>query len=150
MIVLAPTRHELRRAVKVVNGTFDALSVEKHPDETFIGRVERGFDILGYHLAPGWLTVARPTLERFLERVARLQEQERCGRSSRAALGSTFGAGCDGRMQDSAAQAWTQPLLGQSDPSSEQEHSEATREHHGEAGYGYGDDEDLRQRVERR
>ena len=53
------------------------LTVEIHPDKRFIGRVERGFDFLGYHLAPGRLTVARPTVERFLERVAQLYEQER-------------------------------------------------------------------------
>jgi hypothetical protein len=77
VIVLAPTRHKLRRAVKVVNETFDALSLEKHPDKTFIGRVERGFDFLGYHLAPGRLTLSRATVERFLERAHRLYEQER-------------------------------------------------------------------------
>lgn len=31
--------------------SFCALSVnlEKHPDKMFIGRIERGFDFLGYH-----------------------------------------------------------------------------------------------------
>jgi hypothetical protein len=47
------------------------------PDKTFIGRVERGFDFLGYHLAPGRLTLARATVERFVERAHRLYEQER-------------------------------------------------------------------------
>jgi hypothetical protein len=82
VIVLAPTRHKLRRAVKVVNETFDELGLAKHPDKTFIGRVERGFDFLGYHLAPGRLTLARATVERFAERAHRLYEQDRrepCG-----------------------------------------------------------------------
>jgi hypothetical protein len=77
VVLLAPTRHKLRRAVRVLNQTFDALGLEKHPDKTFIGRVERGFDFLGYHLAPGRLTLARATVERFLERAYRLYEQER-------------------------------------------------------------------------
>jgi RNA-directed DNA polymerase len=77
VIVLAPTRHKLRRAVKVVNETFDTLGLEKHPDKTFIGRVERGFDFLGYHLAPGRLTQSVATVGRFVERAARLYEQDR-------------------------------------------------------------------------
>ncbi len=77
VIVLAPTRHKLRRAVKVVNETFDDLGLAKHPDKTFIGRVERGFDFLGYHLTPDRLTLARATWERFVERAHRLYEQER-------------------------------------------------------------------------
>jgi hypothetical protein len=77
VIVLSPTRHKLRRAVKVVNETFAELGLEKHPDKTFIGRVERGFDFLGYHLAPGRVTLARSTVERFLERAHRLYEQDR-------------------------------------------------------------------------
>ena len=28
------------------------LNLEKHPDKTFIGRVEKGFDFLGYHFGP--------------------------------------------------------------------------------------------------
>jgi hypothetical protein len=40
---------QLRGAVKLVNQTLRALSLEKHPDKTFIGRIERGFDFLGYH-----------------------------------------------------------------------------------------------------
>jgi RNA-directed DNA polymerase len=77
VVLLAPTRHKLRRAVRVLNQTFDALGLEKHPDKTFIGRAKRGFDFLGYHLAPGRLTLAQATVERFLERAYRLHEQER-------------------------------------------------------------------------
>jgi hypothetical protein len=77
VIVLAPTRHKLRRAVKIVNETLAALELEKAPDKTFIGRVERGFDFLGYHLTPGRLTLSVATVERFVERAHRLYEQER-------------------------------------------------------------------------
>lgn len=53
-----------------------ALSLEKHPDKTFIGRIERGFDFLGYHFSPG-LTVARKTMANFIEKASRLYEQKR-------------------------------------------------------------------------
>ncbi|MCP4252119.1 MAG: hypothetical protein GY775_01705 [Candidatus Scalindua sp.] len=74
-IVIAPTRWKLRSAVRIVNATLNALKVEQHPDKTFIGRVERGFDFLGYFLKPGVLRVSRGTFERFTERISQLYEQ---------------------------------------------------------------------------
>ena len=47
-----PTHWQLCRAVKMVNQTLGALSLEKHPDKTFIGKIEPGFDFLGYHFSP--------------------------------------------------------------------------------------------------
>jgi hypothetical protein len=29
-----------------------ALGLEEHPDKAFIGRIECGFDVLGYHFTP--------------------------------------------------------------------------------------------------
>ncbi len=49
VLVLSPTRWKLRRAVRAVNGVLGALGLEKHPDKTFIGRIEKGFYFLGYH-----------------------------------------------------------------------------------------------------
>ena len=44
ILVLAPTRWRLRKAVNEVLGS---LCLLKHPDKTFVGRTERGFDFLG-------------------------------------------------------------------------------------------------------
>lgn len=55
-----------------------ALDLEKHPDKTFIGRIECGFDFLGYRFTRAGLSVARKTIENFLEKASRLYEQE-CG-----------------------------------------------------------------------
>jgi hypothetical protein len=77
--LLAPTRHKLPQAVRLLNQAFTELGLEKHPDKTFIGRAERGFDFLGYHLAPDRLTLARATVERFLERAHRLLFQDCSG-----------------------------------------------------------------------
>ena len=38
VLVLAPTRWKLRRAVKVVNEVLGRLRLEKHPEKSFIGR----------------------------------------------------------------------------------------------------------------
>ena len=70
----------------MLNRALAALGLEKHPDKTFIGKIARGFDFLGYHLTPAGLTVARATVERFAARVTRLHEHER--RANGPALGS--------------------------------------------------------------
>ncbi|MCP4412636.1 MAG: hypothetical protein GY808_08745, partial [Gammaproteobacteria bacterium] len=75
VIVIAPTRWKLRSAVRIVNETLNLLKVEQHPDKTFIGKVERGFDFLGYFIKPGVLRVSRITFVRFTERISRLYEQ---------------------------------------------------------------------------
>ena len=49
ILILASTRWKLRKAIKLVNQTFNELGQEKHPDKTLIGRIGRGFDFLGYH-----------------------------------------------------------------------------------------------------
>ena len=77
ILVLAPTRWKLRRAVTAVNEVLGLLRLEKHPDKTFIGRIEKGIDFLGYHFTPDGMTVAKATIEKFLERASRLYEQER-------------------------------------------------------------------------
>ncbi len=53
ILVLSPTRWKLRRAVRAVNRVLGALRLETHPDKTFIGRIERGFDLPGLPLRPG-------------------------------------------------------------------------------------------------
>ena len=53
-----------------------SLQLAKHPDKTFIGRIEKGFDFLGYHFWPGKLGVAKKTIEHFVARAHRLYERE--------------------------------------------------------------------------
>ena len=48
-VVLATTRHRLRKAVRVVNQCLESLQVSQHPNKTFVGRTSKGFDFLGRH-----------------------------------------------------------------------------------------------------
>jgi len=84
ILILTSTRHELRRAIRVVNQSLADLQLIKHPDKTLMGRTERGFDFLGYHFSPGGLSLAEATLARFTEHALRLYEQEPlCNREER-------------------------------------------------------------------
>jgi RNA-directed DNA polymerase len=74
-VAMAPTHWKLRRAIKIVNRTLNELKLGKHPDKTFIGRIARGFDFLGYRFSPRGLSLALQTIERFKARLARLYEQ---------------------------------------------------------------------------
>ena len=87
ILVLAPSRWKLRRAVRVLNQVLSSLKLEKHPEKTFIGRIEKGFDFLGYHFSRAGLTLARTTLENFAVRALRLYEQERGKQDSLPRLG---------------------------------------------------------------
>ena len=77
ILVLSPTRWRLRKVVKAVNEVLGSLCLLKHPDKTFIGRIERGFDFLGYHFGPDGISVAKKTVENFVARAIWLYEQER-------------------------------------------------------------------------
>jgi RNA-directed DNA polymerase len=75
ILILAPTRWKLKKAIRVLNETLDELKLEKHPDKTDMGRMEKGFDFLGYHFSPQGLSLAEKTVENFLEKARRINEQ---------------------------------------------------------------------------
>jgi RNA-directed DNA polymerase len=87
ILVLAPTRWKLKDAVRRVNQQLERLALSKHPDKTFIGRIEKGFDFLGYRFSRAGLSVAPATVDRFIAKAARLYEQERCNPAGVPLLG---------------------------------------------------------------
>lgn len=76
ILILATTRWKLRKAILALNQTFDGLKLAKHPDKTAMGRVERGFDFLGYHFKPHGISLATQTLSNCASTALRLYEQE--------------------------------------------------------------------------
>ncbi|NWH03400.1 hypothetical protein HXW94_00035 [Desulfobacter latus] len=74
-VIIAPSRWKLRKAVRIVNQTLNRLKVEKHPDKTFIGRADKGFDFLGYHLRPESIAPSCQTIKNHAEQICRLYEQ---------------------------------------------------------------------------
>ncbi|NUU39454.1 RNA-directed DNA polymerase [Pseudomonas sp. C2B4] len=47
-LIFAKTRWHLRKAVKQLNQFFNVYGFEEHLDKTFIGKVEKGFDWMGF------------------------------------------------------------------------------------------------------
>jgi hypothetical protein len=74
VIVLAKTRWHLRNAVRTVNQHFHQLKVEQAPDKTFIGKISRGWDFLGYHFDGKQLTVAAKTVQKHVLHYRQLYE----------------------------------------------------------------------------
>ncbi len=64
IIILAPTRLKLQNAIKTINQALESLRLKQHPDKTFIGRISRGFDFLGYQFESSGLFPAPKTLEK--------------------------------------------------------------------------------------
>ena len=75
ILILAPTRWKIKKAIRMLNRTFNELDLEQHPNKTLIGRTERGFDFLGSYFKPGFISVSKQAIKRFIERLARLYEQ---------------------------------------------------------------------------
>jgi len=53
----------------------------------FIGRIEKGFDFLGYHFSRAGFSIAASAIERFVKRATRLYEQEQHGSDGTPLLG---------------------------------------------------------------
>jgi RNA-directed DNA polymerase len=87
ILILAPTRWRLRRAIAAIKQHLRVLGLELHPDKTSIGPIARGFDFLGYHHDRSGLRLSAVTLARHHEKLTRLYEQyQRHLRAHRRAL----------------------------------------------------------------
>ena len=73
-VVLAKTRWQLKKAVRIMNETLNELRLEKHPDKTSMGKIEKGFDFPGCHISVSGVTIAKKSLARFTETIDRLYE----------------------------------------------------------------------------
>ena len=87
ILVMATTRWKLRRAIAVVKQNLAHLGLTTHPRKTWVGKVQQGFEFLGYHCSRKGLTVAQATVDRGVARIRRLYEQNRRGPSGETAVG---------------------------------------------------------------
>nr|WP_154325406.1 reverse transcriptase domain-containing protein [Pantoea sp. 201603H] len=83
-IFFTRTRWHLRRAIRSLHDFFDLGGFDTHPDKTQIGRIEQGFDWLGIWYAREGPRIAPRAEQNHRERLARLYEQARYRRLSKA------------------------------------------------------------------
>ena len=76
-VILARKRWHLRKAIREAFEITEKLKLRLHrKDKCFVGRVEKGFDFLGYRIHRGRkLRPALQSLNRLTERARRLHEQ---------------------------------------------------------------------------
>lgn len=75
LIVLTKTRAKLKRVIRVTHQILKELKLKLHPDKTYIGRISKGFDYLGFHLKPPEARVSLPCLLRAAAKARLLFEQ---------------------------------------------------------------------------
>ncbi|MDK2376799.1 reverse transcriptase domain-containing protein [Serratia fonticola] len=83
-IFFTKTRWHLRKAIKRLHEFFDLGGFETHPDKTQLGRIEHGFDWLGLWYSPLGSRIAPSATENHRERIARLYDQARRRKLSKA------------------------------------------------------------------
>jgi hypothetical protein len=116
----------LRTTVRAVNENLSALRLEMRPDKTFIGKIQGGFDFLGYRFGAPVLKLAQATIEKFVEQATQLYEQGRRERSNALLLGkyvrrwlgwatgglANLPGGDFDPKRSTIANDWLMPLLG--------------------------------------
>jgi RNA-directed DNA polymerase len=75
IVIFSKTRHQLKRIIKGVYACLDELALTLAHDKTWIGRVSKGFDFLGYHISLNGLSMAKRSFDRMSVKLHRLFEQ---------------------------------------------------------------------------
>ncbi len=77
-LLLARTRWQPRRAVRRLNLFFHAFGFQQHPDKTFIGKTEKGFDWMRYFFtAQGTVSISLRAWTKHLITLCQHYEQTR-------------------------------------------------------------------------
>lgn len=75
-VVMVKTRGELRRVVKKMHNIMHKLKLKLALDKTYIGKISKGFEFLGYRFNnKGLIGLAKKTLSNFIENILKLYEQ---------------------------------------------------------------------------
>ncbi len=76
IIILAKTRWHLRAAIRSLNEAIASVGLCLHQEKRFVGRINKGFDFLGYQVHPSRrLRPSAESLRRLVVRAGRLYEQ---------------------------------------------------------------------------
>lgn len=67
-IVLTKSKTMLRKVIKKTHTILNTLKLQMHPTKTYMGRIDKGFNFLGYFYQPCTLLPSKETIRRFYER----------------------------------------------------------------------------------
>ena len=77
-LILCQSHNQLRQAVRQLNQFFTYFGFKQHPDKTFIGKIAKGFDWLGFQFnQTGVISVSARTLDHYVIKLHQLYEQAR-------------------------------------------------------------------------
>lgn len=74
-VILTKSKTALRKVVKIIHTILNALDFQLHPSKTYIGKISRGFNFLGYYMDSQKILPSRETIRRFHDRATALYEQ---------------------------------------------------------------------------
>ncbi|MCP4181345.1 MAG: hypothetical protein GY756_26585 [bacterium] len=69
IIVMAKNKWSFGRFIKKVNRIFDKLDLSQAEDKTYIGKIERGFDFLGFYFSREGMSVSKKAVRKFAENI---------------------------------------------------------------------------------
>ncbi len=77
VMIFVTTCRQLRRAVKRMHGVISMLQFKLAREKTYIGRIKRRFEYLGYRFTHhGLIGLVRKAIVNFIERLSRLYESD--------------------------------------------------------------------------
>ncbi len=84
LVVLAPNRARIRKAIRVTYQALKPWGYQLHTNEkTFIGKIAKGFDFCGFRLSYNIMILAKSCLAKFEKRLSALYERlSKCKSSS--------------------------------------------------------------------
>ena len=75
-LILTKTRWHLRKAIKKLNQFFNQFSIVQHPDKTFIGKIDKDFDWMGFQITmQGIVAIAPRSMDKLIIKLAQLYER---------------------------------------------------------------------------
>ncbi len=82
----------MRKIVKITHKVVSGLKLELHPAKTYIGRISKGFNFLGFYMDEKKILPAKETIRRFRTRATALYEPSQTNRNvSRRSKRNTHG-----------------------------------------------------------
>ncbi len=76
ILILSKTRWKLRKAIKVLRQEVSNLDLKLSYEKTQVGRIEEGFDFLGFRITPEGIIPSRKTINSFLLKVYQICKKE--------------------------------------------------------------------------